>query len=242
MKESIAVCIVVNDLYFESRYVIENLIAKTKVKFKLYILDNGSKDVRIKEFCSELCEKKKGSFTSSDVVLSVSKAINNLYKQVSEKYCVIFPINCLVHQNWLEDLISNIKIIDKPGLISIRSKSESLHLVPVLHHSPKEYEDCLKNVFVSETNAVEGLMFFDKTVVNEKVGLFNENFKNQGYEQLEFSFRFSGQGFNNIYIRKQTLIKLNLQSDILFPLKNKQGFVELKEEVKNMVKTQNFKR
>ena len=242
MKDSIAVCIVTNDLYFESRYTIENLIAKTKLKFKLYIFDNASSDNRIKDFSTALCEKKKGVYSFSETVISMPKAINFLLKQVQEKYCVIFPLNYLVHTNWLEDLISNYKIIDKPGCLSIRHSSDKLHLVPVLHYSATTFEDKLSNVYISETNAVEGLLMFDKQLLDEKVGLMNENFKNNGHEELEFTFRFSGQGFNNVYIRKQTAIKLNLQNEILFPKKTKNGFLELKEEVKNMVRSQNFKK
>lgn len=241
MKDSVAVCIVTHRLTYETIYAIENLIAKTKVKFKLYIFGIETTSF-LKDYLIKLIEKKKGHIEFSDNYIKKSVALNILLKQVTEKYCVIFPINCLVHQNWLEDLIFNLKTIDKPGLISIRPKSELLHLVPILHHSPKEYEDCLKNVFLSETNAVEGLMLFDKSMVQEKAGYFNEKLIHQGCEDLEFSFRFSGQGFNNIYIRKQTLIRLNLQCDVLFPKKTKEGFAELKEEVKNMIKSQNFKR
>lgn len=242
MKESVAICIVTNNLYFETRYAIENLIAKTKYKFKLYIYENNSSDDRIKSFLVELIEKKKGHIILSESTVKKSKAINELLNVISEKYCVIFPINCLVHQNWLEDLIFNFNTIHNPGLIGIRNKSNDLHLTPILHHSPKKYEDKLKNVFLSDTNAIEGLFLFDKIICNEKVGLFNENFKHEGCEELEFSFRFSAQGFNNIYICKQTLIKLNLQNDILFIKKTKDSFSELKEEVKNIIKTQNFKK
>lgn len=242
MKDTVAVCIVTNDLYFESRYAIENLIEKTKMKFKIYIFDNGSKDNRIKEFSSLLCEKKKGIYSFSETPISSAKAINFLLKQVQEKYCVIFPVNYLVHVNWLEDLISSYKIIDKPGCFSIRTTSEKLHLVPILHHSATGYEDELNNVYVSETNAVEGLLMFDKQLLDDKIGLMNENFNNNGFEELEFAFRFSGQGYNNVYIRKQTAIKLNLQNKILFPNKTKNGLLELKEEVKKMVKSQKFKR
>ena len=242
MKESIAICIVNNNLYFESRYAIENLIEKTKLKFKLYIFDNGSTDNRIKEFSTILCEKKKGLYIFSETAIPLPKAINFLLKQVQEKYCVIFPINYLVHANWLEDLISSYKIIDNAGCFSIRNTTEKLHLVPILHRSATSFEDKLNNVYLSETNAVEGLLMFDKQLLDEKIGLMNENFRNNGYEELEFAFRFSGQGFNNVYIRKQTAIKLNLQNEILFPKKTKDGFLELKEEVKNMVKSQNFKK
>jgi hypothetical protein len=242
MKESIAVCVVVNDMYFESRYAVENLINKTKLKFKLYVLDNASSDQRIKEFYSKFCEKKKWSYQLTESKLNYSQATNTLLKSVTEDYIALVPINCLVHTNWLEDLLSNIKIVDSPGLISIKHSTDKLFLVPVLHHSPKSYEDKLENVYVSETNAVEGLLFFNRNVCLQKVGFFNEKFENTGYEQIEFSYRFSKQGMNNIYIRKQSLIKLPLQNDVLFPKKTKQGFDELKEEVKQMNQTNNFKK
>jgi glycosyltransferase involved in cell wall biosynthesis len=242
MKESIAVCIVVNDLYFESRYVVENLINKTKLKFKLYVLDNASSDERVKEYYSKLCEKKKWLYQSSESKLNYSKALNTLLKLVTEDYIALIPVNCLLNSNWLEDLLSNIKTVDSSGLISIKNSIDKLFLVPVLHHSPKSYEDKLKNVYVSETNAVEGVLFFNKNICFEKVGFFNEKFENNGYEQIEFSYRFTKQGFNNIYIRKQSLIKLNLQNQIIFPKKTKDGFLELKEEIKNMAINQNFKK
>jgi hypothetical protein len=105
MLEQIAVCIVTNENEIETKYVIENMKAKTNCAIKVYK----------KEFKDSLCD-----------------SINDLLTEVSETYCVILPANALVDENWCEDLLFNIKNVVKPGIVGIRNGKEKLKLSPVL--------------------------------------------------------------------------------------------------------------
>jgi hypothetical protein len=102
-------------------------------------------------------------------------------------------------------------------------------------------EDELKNILISENNSVEGLFLFDKEKI-VSIGLFDENLQNKGFEQAEFCFRVASLGLNNFYIRKQTLVKLNIDDEILFPKKTKEGMDEFKIQVEWMIKNQMFKK
>lgn len=238
MTDEIAICLITNNLYFETRYCIENLISKTQCKMRFYVLDNASSDKNIIEYCKTLCEQTGGYFHQEYSEVSVSKAMNLLLKRVSEKFCVLFPVNCFVHNHWLEDLIHFKKTIHNSGCISIRNGFEKVEFMPVLHHSPVLPEDELLNVYVTENNSVEGLMMFEKSTIDEKVGFFDEQLTEKGCEHLEFCFRFTLNGFQNFYIRKQTLIKLPLPNDVLFPKRNEHAIFELKQAVKFMLDNQ----
>lgn len=241
MVKPIAVCILTNNLYFETRYVIENLIAKTKCKIRLYIFDNASTDQRIIEYCHNLCKETKGYFKALPKVESISEATNKMIKIIDQENCVLFPVNCLVNNNWLEDLLFYSKNIDNLGCISIRNTFEKVHLMPILHKTTSKPEDELKNIYITENNSVEGLMFFKRSIIDQ-IGLMDERLQYPGCDYLELCFRFSAHGYHNIYIRNQTLIKLNLDNQIIFPTKTKESVEELKQQIEIMYKNQKFKK
>lgn len=241
MSEEIAICLVTHNNYWITRYAIENLLSKTRCKTRLYIVDNGSDDSKIIDYCKSICDTTGGYFRQLPEKVSYSVAINNMIRIVYQKYCVLFPINSLVHKDWLEDLYHYHQIIDNPGCLAIRNGFEKLIFMPILHKCDSLPEDELRNILISENNVVEGLFMFEREKLTE-IGFFDENLKHKGYEQSDFCFRFSATGLNNIYIRNQSLIKLHLQDDVLFPKRTKDGMNELKEQIDWMIKNQIFKK
>ena len=241
MEKSIAICVVTNNSYWESRYCIENLLAKTKLRFRLYVVDNGSKDTRIKDYCRKLCIDHKGYFKELPEVVSLSVAWNHAMKIVGEDKCVLFPLNCLVNHNWLEDLYYYHEVIQNVGCIGIRNGFEKLHFMPLVHSNINSQEDPLENVFISSNNSIEGVMMFDPKILLE-TGYLDTQLHFTGCEFLEWVFRVSALGVQNIYIRNQTLIHLHLRNEILFPKKSKDAIEELRINIEAMVKKQMFKK
>ena len=113
--------------------------------------------------------------------------------------------------------------------------------MPVIHKCDSKPEDDLLNIHITENNSVEGLMCF-KTDLFQKVGYFDEKLQHNGFEQVEFCFRVASLGLNNIYIRKQTYVKIPWVNDTLFPVKTKEGMEEFKMNVDWMIKNQMFKK
>jgi len=240
MESSVGLCLVVNNSYYETRYCIENLLAKTKYKFRFYIIDNGSTDGRIIEYCRKLCSESGGYFKSIEQK-SVSVAFNTALRIVGEDYSVVFPVNLLVNKNWLEDLIHDAQKINNSGALSIRTGFEKVSFVPLLHKSETEPEDTLLNIHLNENNIVDGLMCF-KTEILKETGYFDEHIVNSGYELIELCFRIGAHGFHNFYIRNQNLIKLHLANEVLFPPRLKNGVEELKVHINAMYKKRMFKK
>ena len=240
MDSSVGVCIVVHNSYYETRYCIENLIAKTNVKFRWYIVNNGSTDSRIIEYCQKLCADSNGYFKSI-TQQSVSAAYNHIVRIVGEEFMVIFPVNHLVNKNWLEDLLHYSKTINNSGVVSIRTGFEKLSFVPLLHTSETDPEDKLLNVHLNENNIVDGVMFLKPKILLE-TGYLDEHITNSGYELIELCFRISAHGFHNFYIRNQNVIKLPLSNEVLFPLRSKGGMQELKLHIEAMYKKKSFKK
>lgn len=241
MVKQISVCIVTHNSYWETRYCIENLMAKTNMPYRLYIIDNASTDVRIKDYCRKVCVQNKGYFKELKDCISLSEAWNHAIKIVGEDLCVLFPMNCLVNNNWLEDLWSSHEVIQNVGCVAIRNGFEKLHFMPMVHSDVNSQEDPLKNVFISSNNSVEGVMMFDPKILHQ-TGYLDTQLQFRGCEFLEWVFRVSALGFQNIYIRNQTLIQLHLNNDVLFPKKSKDAIDELRINIEAMVKKQMFKK
>lgn len=239
MKE-IGVCIVVNDLYHSTKYCIENLVSKTKCNIRLHILDNGSKDERISEYLKDICKDNKGFLKRVEEPISLSEAYNTVIQYSYQDYCCIFPVNILVNDNWCEELLSEYTMSENAGIIGIRNGSEKLSLSTILHKS-EETEGYMKNVWFTENNSVDGILFFARERL-EKTGNLDTRFDGVGYEIAEFGFRFAAHGFNNYYITKHTCSKFKVENKILFPEKTLQGAKRLKEEIEVMVKTKHFKK
>jgi hypothetical protein len=239
--DEVAICIVTQNDFFTTKIVIERLLEKTNIKPRLYIVDNASTDQQLISYCFSVCSKNGGYLRILKEQKKYSEAINEMLRIVHQKYCVIFPTNILVNQNWLEDLIYNLKIVQSVGITSIKSGNEKLYFMPLLHKSEVLPEDELKNILITENNAVEGIMCFERSKFDH-IGFFDEKLQHKGFEQAEFCFRTASMGMNNIYIRKQSCVKIPLSNEMLFPKKTKEGMDEFKANVEWMIKNQMFKK
>lgn len=203
MQEKIGICIVGDGNLKQYNFVKDNLVNTTKCDITIYY--NEVKD-------------------------NYTDYINELISQVTEEYCVIFPINALVDFNWCEDLLHNIKTANNPGIVGIRHSNNNLSLIPIL------FDEELKNVWVDENNFINGLMMFRRDVLTSDFGMFENVFENTGYESSCFSTKFFLTGLNNFYIRQQTFIPIETENKILFPEKTKEGFKLLNEFIKSNLK------
>lgn len=238
--DDIAVCIVTHNDFFTTKLAIDRLIDKTNLKPRLYIIDNGSTDIELMKYLKEVCSQN-GWYLKGLTDKSYSEAINEAVRIVYQKYCVVFPVNAFVQNNWLEDLIHYQKLVPNAGICSIRSGKEHLHFMPLIHKCDSMPEDELKNVLISDTNSVEGILCFERSKCDQ-IGFFDEKLLHRGFEQHEFCFRIASMGLNNFYIRKQTCLKIPLSNEVLFPNKTKEGMEEFKQQVEWMIKNQMFKK
>ena len=236
----IGVCMVTNDAYYQTKYCIENLVAKTNVKLRLNILDNGSKDERLISYLTEVCEVNKWYLKRLEIPVSLAKAYNIIAPTIYQEYCCLFPINCIVNKNWAEDLITNHTLCNNAGVIGIRNGSENIKLEPVLFNCETK-DDYFQNVWVSENSTVEGVVMFKRQSLFD-VGVFDERLNAGGLEVNEISFRYVVRALRNFYIPKQTCVKVNIENEILFPKRTKDSIKNLMEAIDIMIKTRQFKK
>lgn len=239
MKE-VAVCIVVNDLYYQTRYCIENLLTKTRANIRLHILDNGSKDEKVITYLETICKENKWFLKRIEKPVSYQEAYNLIIQHSYQEYVCLFPINVLVNKNWCESFIEEYTASERPGVIGIRDGFENVTLIPIIHKCETK-DDYLKNVWFSENGTIKGVLFFNRERM-DTVGVFDVRLNAPGYEMDEFTFRFSANGLNNYYITNQTCTRVSLNNTILFPEKTIEGSKVFKQEIEVMVKTKHFKK
>lgn len=232
---SVSINIVVNEDYYHTRYVIENLLHKTNLKPVLNICNTNTSDDRIKSFCEEICKDFEGLYVEMKSV-SLTDAYNYLLERNNTNYSCIFPLNLLVNKFWLEDLIFNYEnCSDNPGVLSIKNGNEKLKLFPLLYKNHNYTEDELYNVWIGDLAVVEGLMFFETNKL-KKTDLLLHNDNLSGHLFQEFCFRFALNDFRCFYIRKQSVFKINTDNEYLFPKKTIKSFTIFKEIIEELVK------
>lgn len=229
MEEKIAVCIVGVENDVATNYVVNNLLCKTKCNLNVYLLvlggencihgDYGFKKENVSIVCRHNSIEKQ--YTLSDLVNE------NFNRVQDEEYCVLFPCNALVNDNWCEDLLYNIKNLKNTGCVGIRSIGKKAQLSSVLNK-----DDELSNVWMTENNIIDGVVMFETKHIKEEIGMYDKWFDNTGFEHAEFALKFAFAGMNNFYIRKQSYIPLELENSVLFPKPTKKGVEMINEFVK----------
>lgn len=230
---NISVCIVVNDLFYETKFCIDNLLSKTQIKPEIIIFNNNSEDLKYNKYFEELKENHNLKIINSNQTLNLSQCYNELIKNSSNNFICFFPVNTLVNKNWLEDLLFNYKNCVNPGVIGIRNGLEDIKLTPILFNEEVK-GDVLNHVWVTDKGFIEGIMFLDKDKLKEIE--FDENTLCKGYESIDFSLRVFFLTYLNFYITKQNCYKINLSNTILFPKKGKEESDYFNLKIKRIIK------
>ena len=162
---------------------------------------------------------------------SYSESMNALIQSCKSEYVVIFPSNIMVGENWLEELLYNIKSFPNSGCVGIPDIFSDTEQQPILNES-----DELVNVRISNNNIIEGVMIFKRDLLTDEVGnYFDKLFDFTGFEQIEFTLKFAFEGHKNFYVRKNFTIKLPLEDNKLFARKSKESANLLNDFVKTHI-------
>jgi hypothetical protein len=225
-SSDIGICMVVTpNNYYQTRYVIENLIVKTNITGGIYIYLVGSddSDCRLLDYLKSNQEVKKLIVTYDNKNLASLK--NKLIERVTEKYICFFPANLIVNIYWAETLIENYHNFVDAGVVGIRNDSDNLFFKPLLrHHATKE--DYLENVLSNDTDSVEGLIFFQRDLFQGEQPYdidLEAPLEAPGYSDMQLSYLVKNKGFNNFYCKEQIALKIDVKDDFLYPSKTKEG-------------------
>ena len=237
--EEIAICFITHNNFFETKYFVQNLLYKTKHKYRLHILDNCSDDERVVKYLEQVAEDTKGYFYHADDHLSHSECLNRLLGSVYQEYCTILPLGAMINENWLIDLKTQYSTLNNSGVLSIRNGSELLALSPQLHNTLENGESELKNVYVTQYFTVEGVLFFRKNITLT-IGPF-ETDNLEGFEEKEFTLRAYLNGYINHYISRQVYYQLPITDEVLKPKISVENEKNYKKHIDNFIKTKHKK-
>ena len=218
-KANVGICIIASGNYFQTRYVIETLTLKTNITGKIYVSLVKNDDIRLEDYLRAHPDVKEVYTDDFNNPLPVIK--NRLINQVTEKYVCLFPANVLVNSFWAETLIQSHQNVIDSGIIGIRKDTDKVYFKPLLRHHATQ-DDYLENVLSNDTNSVEGLIFFEKELF-DRTGRYDETFYAPGYEDMQLSYLFSNNGYNNYYVKGQTCLTLTANDETIYPIKTKDG-------------------
>ena len=193
-------------------------------------------DTFLEQYAMEtMIEKTKCSINVYSAVIQSSYAdtINNLINIGDSEYVVLFQSNLLVEDNWCEELLYYSKLIVDSGCVAIaNADNNDLDYQPLL-----TVNDDLKNVWVSKTNIVEGIIMVQRSLITKDIGWFDKLFDNTGFEQAEFSLKLAFSGKNNFYIVKHRGLEMETPTrNEKFSKKTEFGAKMINELVKKNIK------
>ena len=193
-------------------------------------------DTFLEQYAMEtMIEKTKCSINVYSAVIQSSYAdtINNLINIGDSEYVVLFQSNLLVEDNWCVELLYYSKLIVDSGCVAIaNADNNDLDYQPLL-----TVNDDLKNVWVSKTNIVEGIIMVQRSLITKDIGWFDKLFDNTGFEQAEFSLKLAFSGKNNFYIVKHRGLEMETPTrNEKFSKKTEFGAKMINELVKKNIK------
>jgi hypothetical protein len=229
--KKIAICIVSKGNLEMLKFCVENSLQKTSIYANYFF---NCDDVTL-DYCNSIAKKTEGSVIKYDD--SLAKSYNQLLLNDADYY-VIFPINIIVNNFWLEDLINTYESVENCGVLSIKNSFEKLETTTILHKTISSSEDILKIVYKQENNFIDGILFFHKSIL-ENVGKFDLNCQ-EAFFKNNFSWRSGMMNYQNFYIKEQQLIELPLIDEKLNPVKTYDALRCFKKEIEHMFKNNEF--
>lgn len=234
--------------YWSSRHSFESIgfaIKEKEVEFvikdapKEYIKTIGESEVEL--FVIDLTGDQRTTDyfkqIATEVVVSselVSQTYNSVFRKATYEYVCIIPTGLFLQRDWLTELYYYYVNINKSGVIGIANDLEELDVLPMPNNELLEFI----NVFVSKTNLISGLSFFDRQHLY-LVGAFDEGLQFHGNEINQFALRCMGLGFYNYYIPSKTCVFLS-EGKYIQPDDFSKGEENMMNSISQMRKVRNY--
>ena len=142
--KSVAVCIVADRDYKQTRLSIENLISESNgANIVLYIIDcseDSLNEVYLKKIANCLAPInenpiKKNYYFKSYKNASKYKAYNEMFKMADEDFICVFPLECFVNKNWVIDLLNTSNNMNGwSGVLSINTGNDNTIAFVSMNH------------------------------------------------------------------------------------------------------------
>jgi GT2 family glycosyltransferase len=167
--------------------------------FDLYVWDNGSSDIRVRQYLETLPNVKSVVFNNENA--GIAKPFNDMLNVICQDYdAFVFMANDIKEpKHWLLHRVSAAKAIQSSGMISVAC-------------SPHNYRLTVINGMSVYTGDVIGQFMITRQVF-EKVGYLREDFGLYGPIDNDYNIRCRQLGFVNYYIPGISAIHLDDKDD-----------------------------
>jgi GT2 family glycosyltransferase len=167
--------------------------------FDLYIWDNGSTDIRVRQYLDSLHNVKSVIFNKENA--GIAKPFNDMLNVIWQDYdAFLFMANDIKEpKNWLLHRVTYAQVIPESGMISVAC-------------GPHNYRQTTINHLPVYAGDVIGQFMITRKVF-EKVGYFREDFGLYGPIDNDYNIRCRQLGFVNYYIPGITANHLDDKDD-----------------------------
>lgn len=228
-----------HERYQMTKYCVERLLSNAGTDdFELLVLDNGSKDSRVKNMFSEpwFPAVKKGSIELLDENIGIAAGYNKLLKKATGDTIVFLASDILLGDNWLVELLHYNEQIEKSGVTAIHAEGVKGTYTPLLNKNDK-----FTHAWKTPNNVMFGTSLINRHAF-EAIGMFDESLGIYGREREQYCLRLAALGFNNFYIPDNYSIHLGRDDDKKEKEKNLQlSRRRFEESLKEMQRANNYK-
>ena len=184
-----------------------NSIGKNTPKiYKLFIVDNGSKDDSLKflknnkEVVLIKNKENKGFVTGNN------QATNAAFEDNPDlDYILLLNNDTKVTKNWIQPLIDTIEQDQKIGVVGPRQLDYAGNKVNAAGNIKISKNEYFSGEEIKEVDWLMGACLLIKAEVIEKIGLFDEIYSPAYYEETDFETRVKKSGFKNYYCGKSLI-------------------------------------
>jgi GT2 family glycosyltransferase len=179
---------------------VRSVLDKTRVKSRLIIVDNGSKDPEVGEYLKTITgsETVKVEEMFNRENLGFAAGMNEGMKLSTAPFVCLLNNDCVVTDGWLEELIAVAESSSDIGLVNPQSNTFGCR--PPEGLSIEKHAASLaakKGKFVELGHAI-GFACLIKREVIEEIGYLDEEYKGVCYEDTDFSIRARRAGFISV--------------------------------------------
>lgn len=194
------ILVVYNQLQY-TKECLSSIYENTKPPFELIIVDNASQD-KTNEFLVSLSEVKVITNKKNE---GFASGVNKGIQKSEGKHILLLNNDTIVAQEWLTNLLICLNSHEKVGMVGPRTnKGGDVQKLKVKFKDQQEmvrfsqdfnYHDPRKWF---EVKWLSGFCLLIKREVINKVGLFDENFKVGGMEDIDYSKRVRKKSYRLI--------------------------------------------
>ena len=169
--------------FWTTKSIIDNLLKNAQSSELELLIRDKTKDERITEYFSGLSKQHENVLAVLVDDEDDDCEFERLFKEATGEYILIYPTDevVFIENDYITELIYHICNIEKSGVLSIKSSTNGLNLVPLLMN----LNDGFKHVWKNTKNTINknDLKFFRKELLEKvnDISMISQELSSSGY-------------------------------------------------------------